>query len=562
MTNATIVKATDGLSLAVTEHSDRGRPTVLLIHGYPDEASVWDGIVAQLAPRFHVVTYDVRGSGASDQPKSRKGYRIDQLASDIRSVIDAVSPDRAVHVIAHDWGSVQAWHFVTSPGAVGRVASYNSISGPCLDHTAFWIRSKLKLSPRALRDAGYQAAHSAYVGFFLTPRLPELLWRTGLLDKVAPGGPTGSPRSKKNGLNLYRENIAARLRHPAERRTDIPVQVLAPTNDSFVGPTWQTEAPQPWVTDLYTRRVKGSHWIIKTRPELIARQCTELIDYIETDQMARGLRAAKAAASPEANMGSFVGKLVVVTGGGSGIGKATALEFARKGADVVVADINPDTAESTAAQLRDLGVEAAAYQLDVSDVDAFESFAKHVQEEHGVADVLVNNAGIGMAGPFLNLRSVITGSRVFAEQMVANRTSGKIVNIASAAAYTPSRMYPAYATTKAAVLALTECLRAEFVEHGIGVVAICPGFVNTDISKTTHYVGVSEAKEVELQRQAVKSYGRRNYSPERVAEQIVKATKDNKPIAIITIEAKVLRVAQRFTPRLIRAFARVDLNKR
>jgi NAD(P)-dependent dehydrogenase (short-subunit alcohol dehydrogenase family) len=320
--------------------------------------------------------------------------------------------------------------------------------------------------------------------------------------------------------------------------------------------------------------VDGGHWVVKTRPAQIAEKCIELIDHVEDGTDPRGLRAARAAANPS-RAGHFAGKLVVVTGAGSGIGRATALEYARCGADVVVSDINASTADATAAEVRALGVDAAAYQLDVADIAAFESFAKQVQGDHGVADIVVNNAGIGIAGPFLdtsdadwtriidiNVRGVISGSRLFAQQMVDSGRHGQVVNIASAAAYTPSKMYPAYATTKAAVLMLTECLRAEFAAHGIGAVAICPGFVNTDISRVTHYVGVNEKRETELQRRAVKSYGRRNYSPERAAKQIVKASARNKAVAPVAIEARLLRGIARFTPRLARAFARVDMSGR
>jgi short-subunit dehydrogenase len=190
-----------------------------------------------------------------------------------------------------------------------------------------------------------------------------------------------------------------------------------------------------------------------------------------------------------------------------------------------------------------------------------------------VPEVIVNNAGIGMGGPFLrtrvedwekvlgvNLWGVIHGSRLFAAQMVERGQGGQIVNIASAAAYTPSTIYPAYATTKAAVLMLTECLRAELAREGIGVTAICPGLVDTDISRTTVHVGVDERVQEALREHAVAAYHRRGYTPERLARHAVRAAARNRPVAAISLEAKAFRAITRLVPPIARQLARIDLH--
>jgi NAD(P)-dependent dehydrogenase (short-subunit alcohol dehydrogenase family) len=198
-------------------------------------------------------------------------------------------------------------------------------------------------------------------------------------------------------------------------------------------------------------------------------------------------------------------RLVVVTGAGSGIGRATAIRFAKLGALVVVSDIDLDAAQATTAIIRGNGGSASAVRLDVTNPDAWETFARDVLADHGYTDVLVNNAGMLVAGSFLelspadwdrqlgvNLMGVVHGCRVFGAQMVERGTGGHIVNIASAAAFTPTPVMSAYSVSKAGVKMLTECLRLELGPKGIGVSAICPGVINTNIGEHAVMVGVDE----------------------------------------------------------------------
>ncbi|MGC7322306.1 SDR family NAD(P)-dependent oxidoreductase, partial [Mycobacteroides abscessus subsp. massiliense] len=135
-------------------------------------------------------------------------------------------------------------------------------------------------------------------------------------------------------------------------------------------------------------------------------------------------------------------KLVVVTGAGSGIGRAAAERFAQLGARVIVSDINEVAAEATVAAIRDAGGDSCARRLDVTDVNEFEDFARWVQSEHGVCDVVVNNAGIGILGEVIdttesdwdrivgiNLLGMVHGARLFAQQMVDANKPGHIVNV-------------------------------------------------------------------------------------------------------------------------------------
>jgi pimeloyl-ACP methyl ester carboxylesterase len=120
-----------GLDLSVTERGDTSQPTVLLVHGFPDTSAVWRPVAELLAADFHVVTYDVRGSGDSDVPSSRSDYLLPLLVDDLAAVADAVSPDAPVHLVAHDWGSIQGWEAVVTPRLAGQVSSVVTFSTRC-----------------------------------------------------------------------------------------------------------------------------------------------------------------------------------------------------------------------------------------------------------------------------------------------------------------------------------------------------------------------------------------------------------------------------------------------
>ena len=270
--------------------------------------------------------------------------------------------------------------------------------------------------------------------------------------------------------------------------------------------------------------------------------------------------------------GEFDGRLVSITGAGSGIGRETALAFAREGAELVLSDVNLASAKETAALVERSGSVAHAYRLDVSDHDAYAAFVEQVVAEHGVPDIVVNNAGIGFGGQILdateaqidkvlgiNLRGVISGSKLFGKHMAGRGLGGHIVNLASMAAYSPQRGLGLYATSKAAVFMFSDVLRAELHAAGIGVSTICPGIVDTNIIRTTQIAGASEQERLERVGRLDKLYQARRYTPDKVATQILRAVKKNKAIVPVTPESHLGYLQYRFAPWLSRLIARLDI---
>jgi pimeloyl-ACP methyl ester carboxylesterase len=274
------VRSADGTQIALSEYGDPSAPVLVCVHGYPDNARLWEPVAARLADHFHVVTYDVRGAGYSDHPRGRSAYRLERLEEDFIAVLDAVAPDEPVQLLAHDWGSIQAWHFVTSDRLRGRIESFLSISGPSLDHAGYFFRSR-----RPLRDKISQLAHSWYIFYFQLPWLPERGWRKGWAHRVfgklerSAGGypPADGERSLAdylNGLELYRANVLPRLLRPRPRRTDVPVLAVSPDADAFVTTSLQTDVAR-WAPNLSVQVVRGGHWLPRNDPGLVARLTLE-----------------------------------------------------------------------------------------------------------------------------------------------------------------------------------------------------------------------------------------------------------------------------------------------
>ena len=182
---------------------------------------------------------------------------------------------------------------------------------------------------------------------------------------------------------------------------------------------------------------------------------------------------------------------MAVTGAARGIGRATAARLAAQGARVAIGDLEAEMAEAAAAEI---GAETIGLPLDVTERRSFEAFVEAVEQRLGPLDVLVNNAGILLMGPFLeeddaatqrefavNVMGVVHGMRIALPRM-RERGRGQVVNIASGASYVAPPGEASYAATKHAVVGLTDGVRAEIRDSGVELTLVFPGLVNTELA--------------------------------------------------------------------------------
>ena len=250
-------------------------------------------------------------------------------------------------------------------------------------------------------------------------------------------------------------------------------------------------------------------------------------------------------------------KVALVTGAGSGLGRAIALRLAREGAALHVADINADAAQVTAADVRALGVQAAVSTIDLAAPSGVDQLAREVQQTWGGLDILVNNAGMAWYGPTLkmtdeqwerlialNLDSPIRLTRRLLKSLLS-RPEAHVINMASICGWVCGGRFAAYHVSKFGLVGFSEALRAEFQRHGLGVTAVCPGPVLTDLYKNAGCGYVD--------RQAPQPPAWLCTTADRVAAKTVRAIYRNQAVTLVGGAAHLLYYAKRFAPGIFYA---------
>ena len=233
------------------------------------------------------------------------------------------------------------------------------------------------------------------------------------------------------------------------------------------------------------------------------------------------------------------GEVAVITGGASGIGRATALAMARRGADVVLADVNAGRLAEVAAEIRALGRRALPVQCDVARADEVARLADQAETELGPVGLVMNNAGVVLRGALeqiassdwewcfgVNVFGVIHGIRAFLPRMIARR-HGYIINTGSVAGMVAlSGEGAPYIASKFAVVGLTEALALYCRPFGIGVSLLCPGGVRTNLAETARSIGMTPERELAETRMAQTVQGGDELDPEVVGELVARAVEE------------------------------------
>lgn len=257
-------------------------------------------------------------------------------------------------------------------------------------------------------------------------------------------------------------------------------------------------------------------------------------------------------------MQSFKNKNIVITGAASGIGRSLSNEFAKEGARLILSDLDTDSLESHARELRENNIEVSSYYADVSNYDSMKQFSDKVLKDHNHIDVLINNAGVNLMDRFIegdlndfkwlmdiNFWGTVYGVNLFLENLLS-RDEAHIVNISSILGLMSLPGQAAYNSSKAAIKGFTEALKMELTDTSVNVTCIHPGGVKTNIAiKAKTGTTISKNTKEKL----ISDFDKLSYTTSKsAAQQIVKGIKTNKRRIMIGIDAKIADLLVRVFP--------------
>ncbi|MFZ5565176.1 MAG: SDR family oxidoreductase [Thermodesulfobacteriota bacterium] len=247
----------------------------------------------------------------------------------------------------------------------------------------------------------------------------------------------------------------------------------------------------------------------------------------------------------------FTGKNCFITGAASGIGRATAIAMAGRGARLFLTDINQEPLEALAREIRKVGGTVAAWDaFDIRDIDRVRAFADRIQKESGPMDIVMNIAGTAIWGTVdrlrhihwktmidINLMGPINVIECLLPEMVRACNGGHLVNVSSAAGLIALPWHAAYSASKFGLRGLSEVLRYDLRPHRIGVSVVCPGAVRTPLVGTAQILGVD--KNHKAARKMIRRFEKHAVTPEKVAADIIRGIEKNRYLVITSFDIRL-----------------------